>query len=182
MRRGWATCFLVVWLVLGMARPVAASSLPQGQMEGQTVVGLGLGPAGGVDFQINKLSLGFSLGTSFFKFSQATADIRLLYEFFRDPFSLALVVGVVGDTSFGRFAPGIAPEVGVAITYFFIPGKLVLRVNAVASIPVGASGRFFGGFFAPAGGIELGYRFNSRLEGTLGFTGHGEFIGLRVLL
>jgi hypothetical protein len=77
--------------------------------------------------------------------------------------------------SFGSFT-GYDPFIGVALAYAFTP-QLTGRLNVAAAFATTAGFGFNG---TRASGIELGYKFTSNLEGTIGANGRGDFIGLKL--
>lgn len=97
--------------------------------------------------------------------------------------SLSGILGVWGTSRFDDFNKSrwAGLELGVGLAYRFTP-QLTGRLNLVPGLiyPFGP-GRFTD-YYAPAGGIELAYRFSSSLEGTIGYNGQGDILGLRFLI
>lgn len=167
--------------------PSFASTLPDADITQK--FGIGTGPAISADFKINpKTSLGFSVGSPFYKglFLAGNYDVRLLYKFLdQNKFALSGLIGIAGDQPFvaNRYASPFGIEAGVAMSYQFTP-QVTGRLNVVGGVPIYSYGKFVGwGFYnyvAPASGFEIGYKFNSNIEGTLGINGQGDVLGLNI--
>lgn len=162
-------------LVLALAAPALASTLP-GADDHQTTLAGGVGSELGlaVDGSIApNTRLGFAVGTPTWALAP-DYDLRLAEEFATGlhGFDMSFIGGVYGN---GAAVPdGVELGVGMA---FALTDRLELRANPVfglgfAPAPVPLS-------WAPAAGVELGYRFTPVLEGTLGYDARGEILGLR---
>lgn len=166
---------LAALVVLGTALPAHASSMPRADFGSRPYLGLGLGNGVSLSFDapLNRdMSLGASLGTGFVYSRASSVDVRFLYKLLHGgaqrPF-VDLLVGVQGG-GVGFALGGFEPMVGVGLAYAFTP-QLTLRGNIVAGL---GSRNVIG-----PSGIELGYKFSSTLEGTIGGNGRGDFIGLK---
>lgn len=163
--------------VLAATTPAFASSMPKADFGRNNTLGLGVG--NGVSFSLdfplsNMLSLGGALSAE--RFSANTLDLRLLYKLIpggHQKLYLDLMGGIqIYGPSFGSFN-AFDPFIGVALAYPFTP-QLTGRLNVAAAFGT------VGGFNATrASGLELGYKFTSNLEGTIGANGRGDFIGLK---
>ena len=164
-----------------------ASTMPKAEAD-RSSFAIGIGPSISFDGLLAPhLTLGGSLGLPFLVegTNRVTGryDVRVTYEFLQQgAFSLSGLFGVWGnvrfdDTSKSRWA-GL--ELGVGLAYKFTP-QLTGRLNLVPgfSYPFGTGAN---DFFPPAGGFELAYRFNQGFEGTIGYNGQGDILGLRFLL
>lgn len=168
---------IVVTAVLASAAPALASSLPKADISRPTLgLGLGNGASLSLDFPVTReLSLGGGLGAPSFR--SGSLDLRLLYNLMRggrERVYLSLLAGAqfYGPT-FGSFG---TPEamIGVALAYPFT-SQLTGRLNVVAGL--GTAG--IGLTTMRPSGLELGYKFTPTLEGTLGYNGRGDVIGLK---
>lgn len=186
MTRNRLGAALTLLLAFGPAMPALASTMPGADDTG-TRLGVGIGPEGlalSLDAPVTSVfRLGASLGTGYPVFSPASFDIRGTYQLPSvgvPHLELMVIGGVIGGFGYtGLTSPaglngGI--EAGAGAAYTFVP-KLVGRLNLVYGIP------FVGGYpyfaVAPASGIELGYKFSPKIEGTIGYSGRGEVLGLR---
>lgn len=163
-----------------------ASSLPSAEISQK--LGLGTGPSISVDFKLgNRTSLGLSLGSPLYRgvFQSGLYDVRLVQNFLdQGKLHLSGIIGVTGNPSFNTSYIGslVGIEAGVALSYKILPA-LTGRLNVVGAFPIDNFGRVSGNFFsflAPSSGLELGYKFTSNLEGTIGGNGHGDFLGLNL--
>lgn len=180
-----------IWLGIAISffisTPCVASSLPGAEIS-TNILGIGVPVSLSADFKINpKMSMGCSLGLPIYHYKSygiGRYDLRVLYLFSNENnLSIAGVIGAWGDTDILRPTPGsnyspIGIEIGLALSYPFTP-KLTGRLNIVGGLPLLGVQNVFG-YFPPAGGIELGYKFSDTIEGTVGVTGQGDFIGLRI--
>ena len=166
--------------------PAQASTMPKAEAD-QTSLAIGLGPS--ISFDSNlapRLTLGGSLGLPFLVegTNSGRYDVRMAYKFLQEGnFSLAGILGIWGnfrfdDPSRSRYA-GL--ELGLGLSYRFTP-QLTGRLNLVPGIsfPFGP-GRVVD-YYPPASGFELGYRFTPTFEGTIGYNGQGDILGLRFLI
>lgn len=165
-----------------------ASTMPKPEAN-RSSIAIGLGPSFSYDALIApNLTLGGSIGLPFLVegSNRVTGryDVRLTHKFLQQgAFSLSGIFGVWGnvrfdDASRSRWA-GL--ELGVGLAYRFTP-QLTGRLNIVPGfvLPFGP-GRVVD-YYPPAGGFELAYQFTPTFEGTLGYNGQGDVIGLRFLL
>jgi len=169
-----------------LSLPAAASTMPKAEAD-RSSIAIGLGPSVSYDALIApNLTLGGSLGLPFLISGSSSGryDVRANYKFFQQgAFSLSGIFGVWGNANFN--APSLSRyvglELGVGLSYRFTP-QLTGRVNVVPgfSFPFG-SGRFVD-YYPPAGGFELAYRFNPGFEGSIGYNGQGDVLGLRFLI
>lgn len=173
-------------MALGAA-PADASTLPDAAIPGGPVLGVGLGPSLSLDFPLSdRASLGVAVGIPFYEFNVAVADARLMYRLTdRTPVAVSLLAGAF--IGFGGkpalVTTPIGVEVGVGLSHTFASSPVTVRGNIVVGIPTGNRfPRFGAGFFSPSSGLELGYKFSPTIEGTLGFNGMGDVLGLRVML
>ena len=179
--------FLLSALIISLfSQASMASSLPSAEISQK--LGIGIGPSVSADFKLgNQTSLGFSLGTPIYRgfLQSGFYDIRLLQNFVsQNKFALSGLIGVTGNPSFNNSYIGslLGVEGGIALSYKFLPA-LTGRLNIVGAVPIDNLGRLNGNFLsfvAPSSGIELGYKFNSNIEGTIGGNGHGDFLGLNI--
>lgn len=168
------------------ALPSFASSLPDADISQK--FGIATGPSISADFRLNpRTSLGFSVGSPFYRglFAAGNYDVRLLYKFTeQSKFSISGLVGLAGNQYFsGVGSAPIGVEAGVAMAYQFTP-QFAGRLNLVGGIPFVGFGSFgpaaFWNYVAPASGAEIAYKFNKNFEGTLGFNGQGDLLGLNI--
>ncbi len=160
-----------------------ASTMPKPEVD-RSSISLGLGPSFSIDGKIGPAtSLGGSLGLPFLVEggNSGRYDIRVTHRFLsQNRFTLSGIFGVWGNLRFDRPERSryAGLELGVGLAYQFTP-QLAGRLNIVPGIafPFG-SGRIVD-YYPPAGGFELAYRFNNGLEGTLGYNGQGDILGLR---
>jgi len=169
--------------------PCFASSLPGAELSGN-IWGIGMPVSLSADFKINpKMTVGLSVGLPIYHyqtFGIGRYDLRFMYLFSNEnSLSIAGIIGAWGDTDILRPDTGnhyspIGLEIGLALSYPFT-SKLTGRLNIVAGLPLLAwGGQSAFGYFPPAGGIELGYKFSDSIEGTIGVTGQGDLLGLRI--
>jgi hypothetical protein len=157
-----------------MAPHAAASTLPAADGSG-TVLGTGVGNGVGVSVD-GRLSgdtrLGVSLGMSLPLGLVPNYELRLAHRVRTGTgrLDLALMGGAFGA---GAAMP-LGAELGAGLAYELVP-RLTGRVNVL----IGTN--FVSGvMFTPSSGAELGFAFTPRLEGTLGYNGRGEVLGLRI--
>lgn len=175
-----ALCAVAVMQPLGAAN---ASTMPKAEVD-RSSVSIGLGPSVSLDSKIGPVtSLGGSLGLPFLVDGGVSGryDIRLTHKFLQqNRFSLSGIFGVWGNARFDEPSRSryVGLELGLGLAYQFTP-QLTGRLNLVPGLtfPFGP-GRVVD-YYPPAGGFELAYRFNSGLEGTLGYNGQGDILGLR---
>ncbi len=175
-------------LALAVAAPVAeASTMPRADFtRGSRVLGLGVGNGIGasVDVAIQpNLTLGAGIGSGVYGFNTTRWDVRMLYQFVnggRRNLSVAGLLGVWGDTGY-RAPLGLAPglEIGFALSFPFTR-ELTGRLNLAVPYYGALGGPYFNAFGGPSAGLELGYRFQPHLEGTLGVNGLGGLLGLKL--
>lgn len=183
-----STLALAACALVGFNQSAEASTMPKAEAN-RSSISIGLGPSFSYDAVIApRLTLGGSLGLPFLVegTNRVTGryDLRVTYKFLQQgPFSLSGIFGVWGNARFddpplSRYA-GL--ELGVGLSYRFT-NQLTGRLNIVPgfSFPFGP-GRFVD-YYPPAGGFELAYRFTPGFEGTLGYNGQGDVIGLRFLI
>lgn len=174
-------------VVGGSILPAAASTMPKAEADRSSVV-IGLGPSLSFDANLApNMLLGASVGLPFlvsgFNGVPARYDVRLTYEFLQQGgFSLAGIFGIWGNVRFDNpsISRWVGLELGVGLAYKFTP-QLTGRLNIVPGFgfPFGTG---VADFYPPASGFELAYRFNSNFEGSIGYNGQGDIIGLRFLL
>ena len=172
-------------LAAGLGAPALASSLPVAEAD-RTSISIGFGPSVAFDANIAPhMLLGGSIGLPFLVSGTESGryDVRVTYEFLQQgAFSLAGIFGVWGSVNFvtPSFSRWVGLELGVGLAYRFTP-QLTGRLNIVPGFgfPFGAG---FRDFYPPAGGFELAYRFTPGFEGSLGYNGQGDILGLRFLL
>jgi hypothetical protein len=178
------TTFIIACFTL----PSFASTMPDADITQK--IGIGTGPSVSIDFKLNpKTSLGFSLGSPFYKglFVTGNYDLRLLYKFIdQNKFALSGLIGLAGDQPFVQNRDGspFGIEAGIAMSYQF-SSQFSGRLNVVGGLPLFRYGNFgtfgFYNYLAPASGIELGYKFNKNIEGTIGVNGQGDVLGLNIM-
>ena len=176
-----ATLALFLWT--GQGSSAQASTMPKAEVD-RSSISIGLGPSFSIDSKLGPAtSLGGSLGLPFLVEggNSGRYDIRVTHRFLRQgAFSLSGIFGVWGNLRFDRPERSryLGLELGVGMAYAFTP-QLTGRLNIVPgfAFPFG-EGRFTD-FYPPAGGFELAYRFNSGIEGTIGYNGQGDILGLR---
>lgn len=176
---------LALTLLLASTVPALASSLPVAEAD-RTSLSIGLGPSLAFDANIApRMLLGGSVGLPFLVSGSSSGryDVRLSYKFLQEgAFSLSGIFGVWGSVNFVN--PSISRwaglELGVGLSYRFTP-QLTGRLNIVPGFgfPLGTG---VADFYPPAGGFELAYRFSNSFEGSIGYNGQGDIIGLRFLL
>ncbi len=185
MRAGAAAWVVAMAAVATMAGPAVASTMPGADDTG-VCFGAGVG-YGGLAVSLDAptgspLRLGASVGSGNPFGSPLSFDIRGTY---RLPdvgvphLALDGIAGLVGGLGYGSTFPhgGVAGlEAGFGAAYHFVP-RLVGRVNLVYGIPFYGAFPWYG---APASGLEFGYEFSKQLEGTVGWSGLGENVGIRV--
>lgn len=163
-----------------------ASTMPKAEVDQSSFV-FALGPSIAFDFKLApQVSLGGSLGLPFLVEGfnngvNSRYDVRVVYRFLQQGgFSLSGIFGVWGsanfnDTTRSRWA-GL--ELGLGLAYKFTP-QLTGRLNLAGGYNFFGSRLGFNDYYPPASGFELAYKFNSNLEGTLGYNGQGDVLGLR---
>lgn len=174
----------IVLGVLSLSLPAVASTMPKADFQpGHNNLGLGIGQglSASLDFPLNsKVSLGGSLGYLPGPLS-SVFDVRGLYKFVpggSHQVTIDGILGVVGYSAYPGLTYPFGLEVGVGLAYPFT-SKFTGRLNLLVPYNGGFNQTYYEGtFFGPAGGIELGYHFNPRFEGTIGLNGLGNFLGL----
>ena len=174
--------------VLLYSTSAQASTMPKAETDHASLV-IALGPSFSYDALIApRMTLGFSLGLPFLlegtKNISGRYDVRLNYKFLQEgPFSLSGILGVWGSSRFDDFSKSrwAGLELGVGMAYRFTP-KLTGRLNIVPGLAYPFGPGKFTDYYAPAGGAELAYRFTPTLEGTIGYNGQGDVLGLRFLI
>lgn len=167
-------------LVAGTALPASASSLLAADLSRNTFgLGVGDGVSLSLDFPLSsRFSLGGSLNAGGFFINRSTTwignfDLRGQYQLIeRSPLTLSIIAGVAAYAP-GFVNPGFAPFVGVGLAYPFTR-QLTGRLNLLAGFGPG-------GFYANSPyGFELAYKFTPAIEGTLGYNGRGDVLGLKI--
>lgn len=177
---------LALFCVIAALQPLSqakASTMPKAEVD-RSSISVGFGPSVSLESKIGPMtSLGGSLGLPFLVDGGVSGryDLRLTHRFLQqNHFSLSGIFGVWGNARFDDPSRSryVGLELGVGLAYQFTP-QLAGRLNLVPGLtfPFGP-GRVVD-YYAPAGGFELAYRFNSGLEGTLGYNGQGDVLGLR---
>jgi len=189
MRRTFQILSLALALSVGLYTATAeASTMPKAEAN-RSSIAIGLGPSFSFDALLApNLTLGGSVGLPFLVEGgdrvTGRYDIRLTHKFLQQgAFSLSGIFGVWGNVRFddvnrSRWA-GL--ELGVGMAYRFTP-QLTGRLNIVPGF-----GFPFGSvrgvdYYPPASGFELAYQFTPTFEGTLGYNGQGDVLGLRFIL
>ncbi|MGV3522961.1 MAG: hypothetical protein ACO1RX_01980 [Candidatus Sericytochromatia bacterium] len=189
MKKTLFTAALATLAILGLSQQGAqASTMPKAEANTSSVV-IGLGPSVSFDAVLApRMTLGASLGLPFLVegTNRVTGryDVRLAYKFLQEgPFSLAGIFGVWGNVRFDNpsVSRWIGLELGVGMSYRFTP-QLTGRLNIVPGFSFPFPGAGIADFYPPAGGFELAYQFNPNFEGTLGYNGQGDILGLRFLI
>lgn len=185
--RRWIALPLALAAAL-LAAPVAdASTLPRADFaRNSRVLGIGLGNGIGASLDLAvqpNLSLGAAISSGLYGFDSTRWDLRMLYVFVnggRRDLSVAGLIGVWGDSRIRR-SLGVVPglEIGFALSYPFTP-ELTGRLNLAVPYYGDLGGSYYNAFGGPSGGVELGYRFQPHLEGTLGANGMGGLLGLKL--
>ena len=166
------------------ALPAAASTMPRADFGGINAryfgIGIGNGLGVSLDVALNRqFSLGGSIGSGVLGTIEANRyDIRGLYAFVpggRRNLSIAGILGLWGGTSYSTQYL----EVGVGLAYPFTP-LLTGRLNLVVPFYGLLAGPYYNTWGGPAGGIELAYKFQPHLEGTIGSNGQGNLLGLKL--
>lgn len=167
--------------------PVQASTLPKAEVDHSAFV-FALGPSIALDFKLApQVSLGGSLGLPFLVEGfnngvNSRYDVRVMYRFLQQSgFSLSGIFGVWGNANFSntQLSRWVGLELGLGLAYKFTP-QLTGRLNLVGGYNFfGGRGFNFYDYYPPASGFELGYKLNPNLEGTLGYNGQGDILGLR---
>ncbi len=177
---------IVSMALLAVSLPAAASTMPKAEVD-RSSIAIGLGPSVSFDSLIApKLTLGGSLGLPFLVSggNSGRYDIRANYKFFQQgAFSLSGIFGVWGNVNFNSpsLSRYVGLELGVGLSYRFTP-ELTGRVNIVPGFTFPFNSARFVDYYPPAGGFELAYRFNPGFEGTIGYNGQGDVLGLRFLI
>lgn len=174
-------------LTLLAASGAEASTMPRADFtRGSRVLGLGAGNGIGASIDVAvspQLSLGGAVGSGVFGFNTTRWDVRMLYQFVnggRRNLSVVGLLGVWGDSGY-RTVLGLAPglEIGFGLSYPFtreLTGRLNLAVPYYGSL----GGPYFNAFGGPSAGVEIAYRFQPHLEGTLGSNGLGGVLGAKL--
>lgn len=169
-------------LILLLIQPSLASTMP-GADRPISRLNLGSAPGLGVDLALDQRTvMGLSLATPFY-FASDFGTLRYsahgMYQVLRqDGFYMALVMGIYGDLYFPDLSrhPILAVQGGAALAYD-LNSQLTLRLNIVPGISLQLPPQGWI-FFPPAGGVELAWHIHSHLEGSLGFNGNGDILGL----
>lgn len=169
---------------LAIALPASASTMPRADFGGADAryfgVGIGNGLGVSLDVGLNRqFSLGGSVGTGVLGFVEASRyDIRAVYAFVpggRRNLSIAGILGLWGGTTYqSQYL-----EIGVGLAYPFTPA-FTGRLNLVVPFYGLLAGPYYNTWGGPAGGLELAYKFQSNLEGTIGSNGQGNLLGLKI--
>lgn len=182
----WSALGTLVGLAAALScGPALASNLPGADFTPtERAVGVGIGYGGGlsVDAALNN---GMLIGLSAARLAAPLGnrfDMRLLYKFINgedNGLSIVGILGLWGDTGFaGSPFPFLPPiEGGFGLAYP-VTKQLTGRLNLV--VPLFVPIRAFDIFGGPAAGLEVGYKFRPAIEGTLGFNGQGNLIGMRM--
>jgi len=165
--------------------PAQASTMPKAETDQSSFV-LGLGPSLSFDARLaQNVTLGASVGLPFliegFDRVSSRYDVRVVYNFFQQGnFFLSGIFGIWGNVNFSNttLSRWAGLELGLGLAYKFTP-QLTGRLNIVPGYNFFGSRAFFNDFYAPAGGVELAYKFSPTFEGTIGYNGQGDLIGLR---
>ena len=165
-----------------------ASTLPKAEAN-RSAIAIGFGPSVSFDAVIApRLTLGGSLGLPFLVegTNQVTGryDVRLAYKFLQEGrLSVTGIVGVWGNANFDDFSRSryAGLELGIGLAYRF-NNKLTGRLNLVPGFTFPVRFNRVSDYYPPAGGFELAYRFSPSVEGTLGYNGQGDILGLRFLI
>lgn len=174
----------VLVAALAWAAPALASTMPRADFGGADGryfgVGLGNGLSVSLDAAVNRqFSLGGSIGTGVLGYVEASRyDIRALYAFVpggRRSLSIAGILGLWGGTTY----PSQYLEIGVGLAYPFT-SAFTGRLNLVVPFYGLLAGPYYNTWGGPAGGLELAYKFQSSLEGTIGSNGQGNLLGLKI--
>jgi len=177
---------LALLCAVAVTQPLAsaeASTMPKAEVD-RSSISIGIGPSVSIDGKIGPVtSLGGSLGLPFLVDggSSGRYDIRLTHKFLQqNRFSLSGIFGVWGNVRFDEPSRSryVGLELGLGMAYQFTP-QLTGRLNLVPGFTFPFSPGRVVDYYPPAGGFELAYRFNSGLEGTLGYNGQGDILGLR---
>ncbi|HEY9842197.1 MAG: hypothetical protein ACAI44_11420 [Candidatus Sericytochromatia bacterium] len=169
-------------LALALLTPALASTMPAADRL-QSGLSLGSGPALGAQLNLDsRWQLGASFAVPFYFFQDfgtmrygAYGLCRLLSQ---DGFFMAGVAGLYGDFSLSdpdRYSP-LGLQLGAAFAYQ-LNRQLTLRLNLVpgVSLRLPPNGWVV---FPPAGGAEIGWRWNDSFELSLGYNGNGDILGL----
>ena len=181
MRLSWkvdalSTMLTLIAVALFVAAPMAYATIPDANIQsGVNQGGFALieGAYGQADFSLSgKSAVGAYFGVDpddvYFgdytsgddKFdSDVVIGGHYMYQFVEGTSREPSVAGI-----FGAFAnrAGLAPEIGIAFSYPF-DARWTGRANVA---------------YGPSWGFEMGYHFNSQVEGTFGVTGMG-LVGLK---
>lgn len=172
--------------MLAVSLPAVASTMPKAEAD-RSSIAIGLGPSVSFDSLIApKLTLGASLGLPFLVSGANSGryDVRANYKFLQQgAFSLSGILGVWGNVRFDKPSASryVGLELGVGLSYRFTP-ELTGRLNIVPGFTFPFNSAYFVDYYPPAGGFELAYRFNPGFEGSIGYNGQGDVIGLRFLI
>ncbi len=185
-REGWMGAIALLILTHGIS-DAAASTMPRADFtRGSRVLGLGLGNGIGASIDVTvrpDLSLGGAIGSGVYGYDTTRWDAHLLYLFVnggRRNLSVAGLLGIWGDTGY-RGTLGLAPglEIGFALSFPFTR-ELTGRLNLAVPYYGNLGGPYVNAFGGPSAGVELGYRFQPHLEGTLGMNGLGGLLGAKL--
>lgn len=169
---------------VGIALPAAGSTMPRSDFGGADTryFGVGFGNGLGVSLDVGlsrQFSLGASIGTGVLGYFEASRyDIRAMYAFVpgaRRNLSIAGIVGFWGGTSY----PAQYIEIGLGLSYPFT-SVFTGRLNLVVPFYGLLGGPYYNSWGGPAGGLELAYKFQAHVEGTIGSNGQGNLLGLKL--
>jgi opacity protein-like surface antigen len=162
---------LVAAVIVAIPAAAQASTMPKADFGSRPTLGIGAGNGLGVslDFPVSS-AFSIGLGANLVRFNAADIDLRLLYKLTHVDRLEVDLLGGVDALGFGG-TPLFGPFIGVALAMPFTP-QFVGRLNLAANV------LNFGAL--DAAGIEIGYKFSPSLEGTLGYNGRGDAIGLKM--
>ncbi len=161
--------------LLLLVGPAAASTLPAADERRATVFGTGVGNGFGISVDgtlSGDTRLGVALGIALPLGLVPNYDLRMSHWIRTGAprLDLALMAGAFGV---GAVMP-LGAQIGAGLSYELV-GRLTGRLNMLLGT------NFVSGvLFAPSSGVELGFAFTPRLEGTVGYNGRGEVLGLRI--
>jgi hypothetical protein len=179
----YALALLCATVIMQPVSQAKASTMPKAEVD-RSSISIGLGPSVSLDSKIGPMtSLGGSLGLPFLVSGGTSGryDLRLTHRFLhQNNFSLSGIFGVWGNARFDQPSRSryVGLELGLGLAYQFTP-QLTGRLNLVPGLTFPFTPGGIVDYYPPAGGFELAYRFNSGLEGTLGYNGQGDVLGLR---
>lgn len=170
----------------GLFTPAQATTIPKADGNFNNL-SIGFGPSLSADFNLDlETTLGFSLASPVYfdvgDFGITRYDVRVNHQLYRyRSFTLSGIVGLWGDANLinSKAVSPLGLEAGVGLAYSFTP-ELTARLNIVPGFAFFKRSGVLRDFIPPANGFELGYKFNPNLEGTIGFNGNGDILGLRI--